>query len=164
MPKGVYDRASSNWQPKPKKDYPPELVAKVRELYEAGHTMREVAELAETSVRVLQRLMPRYGIERRSTAVRDQRGEKNHMWRGSAANYQALHLRVESARGKPSRCSCCDNTDPGAKYEWANLSGDYEDINDYARLCVPCHRRLDARRRAVTGRPTMPPRGGDGDV
>ena len=164
MPKGVYDRTASNWKPKPKKDYPPELVARVRDLYEAGHTMREVAELAGTSVKVLQRLMPRHGIERRSAVKRDQRGEKNHMWRGTGASYQALHRRVESVRGKPSRCACCDTTDPDASYEWANLSGDYEDINDYARLCVPCHRRLDARRRAATGRPTMPPRGGDGNV
>ena len=164
MPKGIYDRDASAWTPPPRKEYSPELVARVRELYEAGHTMREVAELAGTTVKVLQRLMSRHGIARRTSAKRDQVGEKNHMWRGDQAKYQALHLRVEAARGKPNRCSCCDTTDPSERYEWANLSGRYEDINDYARLCVLCHRRVDAARRAASGRRTSPPRGGDGDV
>jgi hypothetical protein len=122
--------------------------------------MREVADLAGTSIKVLQRLMPRHGIERRTAAKRDQQGERNHMWRGVDANYQALHLRVEVARGKPDLCACCDTTDPDVRYEWANLSGHYDDINDYARLCIACHRRLDARRRADLGRRTSPVRGG----
>lgn len=164
MPKGVYDRSKSRWEPPPRAEYAPELVDKVRELYEAGHTMRETAELAGTTVKVLQRLMPRHGILRRSTARRDQAGERNHMWRGDKAKYQALHLRVQNARGRPSYCACCDTTDPSRKCEWANLSGRYEDISDYARLCVGCHRRLDAARRATTGTRLSPPRGGDGDV
>lgn len=163
MPKGVYDRSTSNWSPPPKAKYPPALVAKVRDLYESGHSMKETAELAGTTVKVLQRLMPRHGIERRKAAKRDQAGERNHMWKGDEANYQALHLRVEVARGKPNQCSCCDTADPDARYEWANLSGEYADINDYARLCVTCHRRLDARRRKQLGRPTSP-KGGDGNV
>ena len=164
MPRGVYDRAASQWTAPARKDYPDELVTRVRELYGAGHTMREVAEFTGTTVKVLQRLRPRHGIARRTAAKRDQQGEHNHMWRGDDANYQALHLRVESARGKPNRCACCDTTDPSQRYEWANLSGRYEDIHDYARLCVTCHRRLDAARRAATGRPTMPSPGGEGDV
>lgn len=161
MPKGIYDRSSSAWAPPPRKRDDPKLVAKVRELYEAGHTMREVADLAGVTVKVLQRLMPQHGIDRRKAIPRNQTGERNSAWRGSEAKYQALHLRVESARGKPHRCSCCDTTDPAAKYEWANLSGHYEDINDYARLCIPCHRRLDARRRTAIGRRTSPAKGGE---
>lgn len=164
VPKGIYDRSASAWSPPPRKQDDPELVAKVRELYEAGHTMREVAKLTGTTVKVLQRLMPRHGITRRTAAKRDQGGERNHMWRGADAKYQALHLRVETARGKPQRCATCDTTDPNERYEWANLSGRYEDVHDYARLCVPCHRRVDAARRAATGMRTSPPRGGDGDV
>lgn len=164
MPKGIYDRDASAWQPKPKREYPVELVNEVRSLYEAGHSMREVAALTGTTVKVLQTLMPRCGISRRKAIPRDQSGERNGMWRGSEAGYQALHLRVEAARGKPQRCACCDTTEPNEKYEWANLSGRYDDINDYARLCIPCHRRLDAHRRAVTGRRTAPSRGGEGDV
>lgn len=148
MPKGIYDRDASAWEPTPKKEYPPELVAKVRELYESGHTMSETAALAGTTAKVLQRLMPRHGIAARRAVKRDQTGERNHTWRGDQARYAALHLRVQHARGKPQHCGCCDTSAPNIRYEWANLSGAYGDISDYVRLCVGCHRRLDARRRA----------------
>lgn len=138
------------------KQYPEELVRQVRDLYESGMTMEEVASSLATTSKVVWRLMDRHGISRRKAAKRNQTGERNHMWKGGDANYQALHLRVEAARGKPQRCSCCDTTDAGLRYEWANLSGNYEDVNDYARLCVSCHRRLDARRREQLGRPTSP--------
>jgi hypothetical protein len=45
MPSGIYDRAASKWKPPPKAVYPPELVAKVRELYECGLTITETAAL-----------------------------------------------------------------------------------------------------------------------
>lgn len=147
MPKGVYDRAASRWTPPARADYDPTLVEKVREVYEAGHTMRETAEIVGTSIRVLQRLMPRHGIARRRAVPRDQTGERNAVWRGDTAGYQALHLRVQNERGKPSRCEQCGTTDPTVRYEWANLTGHYEDTSDYARLCVPCHRAFDAQRR-----------------
>lgn len=159
MPKGVYDRSTSRWQPPPRAEYPPDLVEKVRDLYAAGHTMAEVAALTGTTVKVLQRLMPRHGIARRGLGKRNQQGEKNATWRGDRATLDAMHLRVERVRGKPQRCALCDTADPSIRYEWANLSGHYNDIYDYARLCVPCHRRLDGRRRAATGRPTRPPGG-----
>ncbi|WP_411102494.1 hypothetical protein [Streptomyces sp. cmx-4-9] len=160
MPKGIYDRAASQWQPPPTKDYDPELVAKVRELYEAGHTMREVAQLTGTTHKVLQRLMPRHGIARRKAIKRDQSGENNPMWKGEAAGYQALHLRVESVRGKPNHCQKCGTSATDQRYEWANLTGRYGDVSDYQRLCVPCHRKLDSARRAATGRRTSPIRKG----
>ena len=141
---------------RPPTDYEPDLVERVRILYEAGQTMREVADATGTTVKVLQRLMPRHGIARRKAGKREQRGENNDCWLGDAAGYSAMHLRVISARGRPSRCACCDTTDPGIRYHWANLTGHYENVNDYARLCPPCHRRLDARRRAELGRNTSP--------
>jgi len=151
MPKGVYDRAASRWTPPPKAVDPPELVARVRELYAAGHSMREVATLTGTTVKKLQRLMPQHGIARRPAIKRDQRGARNDSWRGDDAGYAALHLRVETARGKPSLCTKCGRTGPDCRYEWANLTGRYRDVNDYARMCVPCHRRFDASRRREGG-------------
>lgn len=137
------------------RDYPPEMVARVRELYASGLTIKEVqAQLPGCKV---QHLMSRYGIPRRPAIKRDQRGENNHMWKGTEANYQALHLRVAAARGAPKRCSACEATDPG-RYEWANLTGRYDDVTDYIRLCVLCHRRFDAARRAQTGWRTSPAR------
>jgi hypothetical protein len=137
-----------------------ELVDKVRELYESGRTMAEVAELTGTTVKILQRLMPRHGIRRRGFGKRDQQAENNDSWLGDQAGYSAMHARVIAARGRPQRCACCDTTDSSIRYEWANLSGHYEDIRDYARLCPGCHRKLDARRRAALGHHTMLARGG----
>lgn len=134
------------------RDYPTELVQKIRELYESGLTIAEVQ--AQVSGCKVQNVMVRYGIPRRPAIKRDQAGAANHMWRGDAAGYQALHLRVAAERGKPSLCSWCGQTE--GRFEWANISGRYEDTSDYERLCASCHRTYDARRRAATGRRTTP--------
>ncbi|MCE5291570.1 MAG: hypothetical protein LLG14_20350 [Nocardiaceae bacterium] len=132
------------------------MVLKVREMYAAGHTIAEIQ--SQVSGAKVQNLMVRYGIERRSSAKRNQRGERNHMWRGSNAGYQALHLRVEAERGKPSCCVTCGTDDPDIRYEWANLTGNYADTSDFERMCVACHRVFDAARRAETGERTSPVR------
>ena len=74
--------------------------------------------------------------------MRDQSGERNPMWAGDDAGYSALHLRVESARGKPSQCEECGTT-TAKRFEWANMTGRYEDVSDYRRLCSSCHHRHD---------------------
>jgi len=153
MPKGVYDHKHI----KPK-TYPADMVGKVRDLYEAGKTQHEIAAELGTSQKVIWRLMKNHDITARIAAKRDQAGEHNHMWLGDEAKYQALHLRVEAARGKPQQCDRCGTNDPALRYEWANLTGDYADIDDYQRMCVSCHRRYDAQRRAATGELTSPVR------
>lgn len=153
MPKGVYDRSASAWKPKPKKEYDPVLVARVREFYEVQKmTMAEVAAEVGVSVRVLQVLMPRYGIERRPAVKRDQRGSNNSYFKGASAGYTALHLRVSSLRGQPQYCAACDRTAADVRYEWANLSGHYDDVNDFVRLCKLCHAKFDQRMRYALGR------------
>lgn len=142
---------------KPKR-YPDELVARVRELYEQGATQAETAEVLGLTQKVVWSVMRRHNIAARVAAKRNQAGPANHMWKGDSAGYQAMHLRVEAERGKPQRCSACDSDDPSSRYEWANLTGRYDLIQDYVRLCVSCHRRLDAHRRAVTGERTSPVR------
>lgn len=149
MPKGVYDHKHI----KPKV-YPTETVETVRRLYESGLTIREVAEEMGSTPKVVYRVMRNHDIPRRSAARRDQTGDRNHMWRGSQARYAALHLRVAAARGKPSLCAWCGETE--GRFEWANVSGAYEDVSDYERLCCSCHRFYDAGRRRETGRRTMP--------
>lgn len=160
MPKGVYDRSTSRWTPPPQACYPTELVARVRDLYTSGLTMSETAAATGVTVKVLQRLMPRHGIARRPAGKRDQEKQNNAAWRGDAAGYKALHLRVAAERGKPQACGRCGHAGEGRRYEWANLTGSYTDISDYERMCVPCHRKFDAARRRATGRPTSPLGGG----
>src|SRR5580658_3403404 len=72
-----------------------------------------------------------------------------HKERTSAATtkerpcYNALHDRVRRRRGRPSHCEHCGTTDPTRRYHWANLTRRYDDVNDYVRLCIPCHARMD---------------------
>lgn len=74
-------------------------------------------------------------------------GPLNPSWKGDDIQYASFHKRVEVKRGKPRRCSHCGTTDPQWTYDWANLTGNYADTDDYARMCRPCHRRFDNERR-----------------
>ena len=133
--------------------YPSELVDRIKSMYDDGMTIREIQD--EIKGVKVQRVIERYCIETRPAIKRDQHGENNDSWKGDAASYQAFHLRVYSSRGAPKECSRCGDTSAG-RYEWANLTGHYEDINDYQRMCVSCHRNYDAKRREETGRRTSP--------
>lgn len=74
-----------------------------------------------------------------------QSGSNNSVWRGEGAGYLALHGRVYRKRG-PARefvCACGKQA-----REWANLTGHYDDTQDYTAMCSKCHHRYDAARRA----------------
>lgn len=75
--------------------------------------------------------------------TRDINGALNPNWRGDKAKYNALHRRVEAVRGRPKRCNRCGSADEALRYDWANLTGRYEDVDDYERMCRVCHRRND---------------------
>lgn len=132
-------------------------IDEVRNLYDGGMTQTEIADKFGVTQKVLWAFMRRNGIAARVAKKRDQRGIRNSLWKGSEASYAALHLRVQSVRGKPSFCTSCGKTT--GRFEWSNLTGDYGNVNDYVRLCVSCHRRMDAKRRASTGKRTMPQKG-----
>ena len=54
-----------------------------------------------------------------------------------------IHRQVERVLGKPKICENCGDTTKN-KYDWANISGLYkDDITDYIRLCISCHRLYD---------------------
>lgn len=55
------------------------------------------------------------------------------------AKHEALRHRVWRACGKPKECSRCGTHDRKKLYEWVNLTGRREDVNDYARMCRSCH-------------------------
>lgn len=139
------------------REYPQDIVDLICGYYNDGLTVAEIRALAPKGYRV-QTVLERYLPERRPQAKRNQRGAANHMWKGNNAGYQALHLRVDSVRGKPMRCEWC-NDEGGSRYEWANLTGVYTDVYDFVRLCLSCHRTYDAKRRKETGRNTSIERG-----
>lgn len=79
-------------------------------------------------------------------------GPLNPQWKGDEAGYLACHQRVYRERGVAVGCSTCGLDDPDAHYEWANLTGDYHDVNDYSPMCKPCHSAYDNSRRPSNGR------------
>jgi hypothetical protein len=113
------------------------------ELYNSGMSQAEVGASYGVSQKVIHSWMRRLEIPSRVAKKRDQSGENNTSWRGADATYAALHYRVSGARGKPSYCEHCKSTDARKRYEWANVTGDYADINDYIRLCKKCHIHFD---------------------
>lgn len=137
MPKGVYPR-----KPRPPKQYPQAIVAEVRALYAGGHTQAEVGALVGLSQRVVHTLMKHHGVDARVAAKRNQWGNNNHAWKGNEASYQAFHRRLYSCFGKPSKCTAC-GTEDAEHYDYANLSGRYEDLDDYAAMCRSCHWKMD---------------------
>jgi hypothetical protein len=65
--------------------------------------------------------------------------------------YMGAHRRVRVARGTPSLCEHCEEDAPTIRYEWANLSGDYLNLNDYVRLCKACHNKMDGTKANLLG-------------
>jgi len=145
MPKGVYVR-----KPRKPKQYAASLVERVRVLYANGASQVEIAEKEGVSQKVVFNLMRNHGIKARPAAKRNQWGEANHMWKGDDASKYAFHRRLYSRFGKPSKCSVCGTTE-ASHYDYANLSGSYEDLNDYAPMCRSCHWKYDDKVSNITG-------------
>lgn len=73
------------------------------------------------------------------------KGEKNYLWKGDNVGYVALHDWVNKWLGKPNKCEFCKTEGlTGRHINWANKSREYKrDLEDWLRLCVPCHREYD---------------------
>lgn len=124
------------------KQYDTALVERVRSLYEGGSTQAEIGAAVGLTQKVVFNLMRRHSIAARTAAKRDQFGDKNHAWKGDDASKIAFHRRLYSRFGKPVCCSVCGTTE-AEHYDYANLSGRYEDISDYAPMCRSCHWKYD---------------------
>jgi hypothetical protein len=66
-------------------------------------------------------------------------------------SYGACHYKVRRLRGTPQLCEVCGTTS-ARKYEWANITGNYEEINDYKRMCTSCHNKFDGKISNIRGR------------
>lgn len=72
-------------------------------------------------------------------------GQANPSWKGNNILYGSLHDWISNHLGKPQQCQHC-NTTESRMYHWANKSGNYKrDLEDWIRLCVPCHSRYDKK-------------------
>ena len=67
------------------------------------------------------------------------KGKQARRWLGDKAGYRALHMYVQSIKGKASVCSV--NIKHDGPYHWANKSGEYlRDMKDWHELCASCNR------------------------
>lgn len=75
------------------------------------------------------------------------RAEKHWKWKGDEVGYDALHDWVARHKGRPKKCESCGESSLDKTYHWANKSGRYlRNLDDWSRLCVPCHSKLDKSR------------------
>lgn len=72
-------------------------------------------------------------------------GKMRAFWNGDRNSYWRIHRMVRKERGSPSKCEFCKSTTK-SRYDWANVSGDYENVKDYIRLCRTCHLQYDFNR------------------
>ena len=119
--------------------------AEIKRLYDLGLTQSEIGAVLGVTQKVIWRHMKNYGIVTRTAKKRFQRGSVNHMWKGDNASYKAFHQRLKKAFGKARKhkCSICGTNDQTLSYDWANLTGRYYDLLDYAPMCRSCHRKYD---------------------
>jgi hypothetical protein len=117
--------------------------------YEKDLTQVEVGRVFNVSQKVVFGWFKKLGVKSRVAKKRDQRGDKNSSWKGDIASYEAFHKRVYSLRGSPSVCEECGTTE-SKNYDWANITGKYEDVNDYKRMCRSCHAKYDNKVKNIT--------------
>lgn len=58
--------------------------------------------------------------------------------------YKIAHHKVNRVRGQPRKCEHC-GTEKAKDYDWASKTKNYNDPQDYIRLCVSCHLKFDGR-------------------
>lgn len=136
--------------PKPRQ-YPAAEIEMISREYAAGRSVLSIADDIGRSRKYVQSVMKRAGIKPRVAKNTKQSGPLNPNWRGDDAGYDALHRRLYTRFGKPSSCAVC-NTTEAKRFDYANLSGRYEDIEDYAPMCRSCHAIYDSRHKNLAAR------------
>jgi hypothetical protein len=112
-------------------------------LYNDGMTQKEVAEEMGITQKIVWRCLRDAKVLCRAASPRNQKKDTNNNWKGSMAGYQAFHRRLDASKGRPKKCEICGTIDDHKKYDWANLTGKYDDPNDYKRMCRSCHWKYD---------------------
>lgn len=118
---------------------------KIKTLYLSGMTQCEIAEELGVTQKVIWHRLKEIGVRCRSAFKRNQVGVKNSSWKGSGATYAAFHYRLYVLRGCPKKCEVCGTGDEKKTYDWANLTGQYDNPDDYKRMCRSCHWKYDKK-------------------
>lgn len=115
------------------------------ELYKSGMTQKEVAEEMGLTQKIIWRCLRDAKVKCRIAAPRNQRNVNNKNWKGKNVCYEAFHKRLYALKGRPMKCEVCEATDNKRHYDWANLSGRFDDPSDYKRMCRSCHWKYDKK-------------------
>lgn len=118
-----------------------------KKLYELGYSHKEVGRILKASKYVVWQTFKKNGYKSRDSKTAARWGENHRLWKKRGASLPSLHQRINRRFGRPKECWVCGTTDPNRTYDWANLSGNYEDITDYKRMCRSCHCKYDYLRR-----------------
>ena len=114
-------------------------------------SQKDLSDFYGVTVMCINKRMKKYGLKSRNRASRNQSGVNSRVWRINPS-YRTIHKRLEYQRGKPKYCDECKTMDENKKYEWANISGNYKDVNDFRRLCRDCHIMEHPKERDLSGR------------
>lgn len=122
----------------------------VKDLYAKGMNMRSLASMFGVHINTISRHLRAHGVTaRRHLEIGKRWGEAHHMWKGDNASVRNFHRRLHRRKGLPKHCEECGTSDPRYTYDWANLTGNYKDMDDYKRMCRKCHRQYDKQRRGA---------------
>ncbi len=141
----------------------PDMIEMVA-LYESGMTQKEVAEEMGLTQKIVWRCLRDAGVQCRADAPRNQKSEMNNNWKGNDVGYKAFHYRMRALKGSPKHCEVCGTEEPTRTYDWVNLTGKFDDPNDYKRMCRSCHWKHDKKYlnwKGATGGRKSPTKGGD---
>ena len=153
MSESAKARCTPEWRKEKSEKYRAQIDDQLlTKLHESGGTQEECAKALGVSRKVIFNALKRLGIATHKAAKRDQSGDKNTGWRGSEATLSNKHRRLYRAFGQPNKCDECGTTDPAKTYDWANLTGDYDNPSDFKRMCRSCHSKFDKKISNIVGR------------
>ncbi len=112
------------------------------EFYLFGNSLHSTAKQFGVSYGAIRAFLSRHNITLRGETETRRRIGQN-IKAADLVGYKGHHRRVSVARGRPSHCEECGISGPGIRYEWASMTKNYADVNDYKRLCCSCHRTFD---------------------
>ena len=116
-----------------------ELLAREYKKYADAGKLDELASKMNRTKQFICRQAGKLGLT-------DQCRKRPYIVKDNADIYLRQHKKVRDYRGSPKHCEVCETNSPHKWYEWANLTGDYDNPSDYKRMCRKCHRRYDKGR------------------
>jgi len=144
MPSGVYKRTKTwLWSNKSKEKQSEK--AKGRK-----HTKETKLKISKSTIGLnTWQKGKKHSIETKNKMSLSHKGENNYAWKGDKGSYESIHIWVSKWLGKPNRCEKC-GISTKRMYHWASKSHlYYRKLDDWIRLCVPCHSKYDKEHHKV---------------